>query len=135
MGTSTVPGRAMSCTLGCFLRSNLRCGGRSYSQPPLPFLRAMADCITIDSLTTAVDWFVSFTLHKLITCSYNCVIEKGFSEGEKRNFPILTVGVKYRKGTILNIKLVKPEMFVFLFFKSSQTLTAREERTGLISPN
>ncbi len=31
--------------------------------------------------------------------SYNCMIEKGFSEGEKRDFPILTVRVKYQKGT------------------------------------
>ncbi len=35
--------------------------------------------------------FVSFTLHEPITRSYNCVIEKGFSEGEKRDFPVLTV--------------------------------------------
>ncbi len=46
-----------------------------------------------------MDWFVSFTLHEPITCSYNCVIEKGFSEGEKNDFPIITVRVKYRKGT------------------------------------
>ncbi len=44
------------------------------------FWRAMAGCIA-----TAVHWFVFFTLHEPITCSYNCVIEKGFSF-----FPILT---------------------------------------------
>ncbi len=68
MGTSTVPGHAMSCTLDCFL-------------------------------ATAVDWFLSFTLHEPITCSCNCVIEKGFSEGEKRDFPILTVLVPISQGT------------------------------------
>ncbi len=57
---------------------------------PLPFWRAMAGCIAIGSLATTVDWFVSFTLHKPIKCSYKCVIEKGFSEEEKRDFPILT---------------------------------------------
>ncbi len=49
----------------------------------------MAGGIAIDLLTTATDWIISFTLHKPITCSYNCVIEKLFSEGEKRYFPIL----------------------------------------------
>ncbi len=57
---------------------------------PLPFWRAMAGCIAIGSLATTVDWFVSFTLHEPIKCSYKCVIEKGFSEEEKRGFPILT---------------------------------------------
>ncbi len=74
-------------------------GGELYSQKSLPFWQAMAGCIAIGSIATAVDWLVSFTLHEPITCSYNCVIEKGFSEGEKRDFPILTVRVKYRKGT------------------------------------
>ncbi len=50
----------------------------------------MAGCIAIGSLATTVDWFVSFTLHEPIKCSYKCVIEKGFSEEEKRDFPILT---------------------------------------------
>ncbi len=53
----------------------------------------MAGCI--DSLTTAVDWLVSFTLHEPITCR---VSEKGFSEGEKRDFPILTVLVPISQG-------------------------------------
>ncbi len=44
----------------------------------------MTGCIAIGSLATAVDWFVSFSLHEPITCSYNCVIEKSFSEEEKR---------------------------------------------------
>ncbi len=35
----------------------------------------------VGSLATAVDSFVSFTLHEPIMCSYNCVIKKGFSEG------------------------------------------------------
>ncbi len=67
-----------------------------YSQTPLPFWRAIVGCIAIGSLATAVDWFVSFTLHESIftlhesiTCSYNCVIEKGFSEEEKIDFPYL----------------------------------------------
>ncbi len=38
-------------------------GGELYSQSPLPFLRAMAGCIAIGSLATAMDWFVSFTLY------------------------------------------------------------------------
>ncbi len=66
----------------------------------------MAGCIAIGSLATAVVWFVSFTLHEPITCSYNCVIEKGFSEGEKRDFPILTVLVPISQGT---------EIFFFTF--------------------
>ncbi len=49
----------------------------------------MVGCIAIGSLATAVEWFVSFTLHKPIMCSYNCVIEKDFSEEEKRDFPLL----------------------------------------------
>ncbi len=61
-----------------------------FRQPCLPGIAWIA-CIAIGSLATAVDWFVSFTLHEPITCSYNCVIEKGFSEGEKKDFPILTV--------------------------------------------
>ncbi len=64
-------------------------GSGLYSQSPLLFCRAMAGCISIGSLTTTADWFISFTLHEPITFSYN-VIEKGFSEGEKRDFPILT---------------------------------------------
>ncbi len=66
-------------------------GSGSYSQTSLPFWRDMTGCIAIGSLATAVDWLVSFTLHEPITCSYICVIEKGFSEGEKRDFSILTV--------------------------------------------
>ncbi len=65
-------------------RRNLRCG--LYSQTPLPFWRAMAGCIAIGSLATALDWFVSFTLNEPITCSYNCVIEKGFSWRGKKVF-------------------------------------------------
>ncbi len=42
-----------------------------YSQTSLPFWWAMVGCIAIGSLATAVDWFVSFTLHEPITCSYN----------------------------------------------------------------
>ncbi len=48
--------------------------------------------IAIGLLATAVDavdWLIFFTLHEPITCSYNCMIEKGFSEEEKRDFPIL----------------------------------------------
>ncbi len=62
-----------------------------YSQTSLPFWWVMAGCIAIGSLATTVDWFVSFTLHKPIMCCYNCVIEKGISEEEKRGFPILTI--------------------------------------------
>ncbi len=57
---------------------------------PSHFGRLWSGCIAIGSLATTVDWFGSFTLYEPITCSYNCVIEKGFSEGEKRDFPILT---------------------------------------------
>ncbi len=74
-------------------------GGELYNQMLLPFWLAMAGCIAIGSLATAVDWFVSLTLHKPFTCSYNCMIEKGFSEGEKRDFPILTVLIPISQGT------------------------------------
>ncbi len=74
-------------------------GGKLYSQTSLPFWRAMVGCIAIGSLATAMDWFVSFTLHEPIMGSHNCVIEKGFSEGEKRDFPILTVIVPISQGT------------------------------------
>ncbi len=80
-------------------------GGEIYSQTSLPFWEDMAVCIAIGSLATAEDWLVSFTLHEPITCSYNCMIEKGFSEGEKKGFPILTVRVKYRKGTKMLLTL------------------------------
>ncbi len=58
-------------------------------EPPVQAVQSHI-CIAIGSLATAADWFISFTLHEPITCSYNCVIEKGFIEGEKRDFPILT---------------------------------------------
>ncbi len=74
-------------------------GSELYSQMPLPFWRATAGCIAKGSLATTVDWLVSFPLHEPITCSYNCMIEKGFSEGEKSNFPILTVLVSISQGT------------------------------------
>ncbi len=61
-----------------------------YSQMTLSFWWAMAGCIAIASLATTVDWFASFTLQETTTCSYNCVIEKGFIEEEKSFFPILT---------------------------------------------
>ncbi len=81
-----VPGRAMSCTLGCFLRINLRCGGKQrIISPDVPPILA-----SNGSLATAVHWFVSFTLHEPITCNYNCVIEKGFSWRGKKGFSILT---------------------------------------------
>ncbi len=57
-----------------------------YRQTPLPFWRAMEGCIAIGSLATAVHWFVSVTLHEPITCSYNCVIEIGFSWRGKKVF-------------------------------------------------
>ncbi len=88
-------------------------GGELYSQPPLPFWQAMAGCIAIGSLTTAVDWFVSFTLHEPITRSYNCVIEKGFSEGEKRDFPILTVLLPISQGTKVT-KVTEYDTFRYL---------------------
>ncbi len=50
-------------------------------------------CIAIDSLSTAVHWFVSFTLHEPIACSYNCVIEKGFSWREKKYFSYTNVDI------------------------------------------
>ncbi len=74
-------------------------GGELYNQMPLPFWRTMAGCIAIGSVATTMDLFVSFTLHEPIACSYNCVIEKGFSEEEKMNFPILTVLVSISQGT------------------------------------
>ncbi len=84
-------------------------GGELYSQTPLPFWWAMAASIAIGSLVTAVDWFISFTLHEPITCSHDCVIEKGFSEGEKRDFPIHTVLVPISQGT----KVMKVTDYVF----------------------
>ncbi len=80
-----------------------------YSQTPSNFKRAMAGCIAIVSLATAVDWLVSFTFHEPITCSYNCVIEKGFSEGEKGIFPYLrryldTVLIPISQGTEVTIE-------------------------------
>ncbi len=45
--------------------------------------------------TSAMDWFVSFTLHESITCSYYWVIEKGFSKGEKGIFPYLQYSFPY----------------------------------------
>ncbi len=77
-------------------KSEMRWQAASYSQMPLPFWRATPPPWI---------WLVSFTLHEPIRCSYNCVIEKGFSEGEKRDFPILTVRVKYRKGTLYTVHL------------------------------
>ncbi len=61
-----------------------------YSQTPHPFWWVMAGCIAIGSLATTVDWLVSFTLHEPITCSSNCVIEKGFSWRWIFFSPILT---------------------------------------------
>ncbi len=52
-------------------------GSWLYSQMPLPFWQAMAGCIAIGSFATA---------HKPITCSYNCVIEIGFSWRGKNIF-------------------------------------------------
>ncbi len=69
-------------------------GSCLYSQTPLQFWRVMAGCIAIGLLATAVHWFVFFILHEPIMCSYNCMIEIGFSWREKkkshtkRRFPI-----------------------------------------------
>ncbi len=62
-------------------RRNLRCSGRGadYIARPLPFWRAMAGCIAIGSLATAVHWLIFLILQEPITCSYNCMIEIGFS--------------------------------------------------------
>ncbi len=54
-------------------------GNWLYSQVPLPFWRAMAGCIAIGSLATAVHWLIFLILQEPITCSYNCMIEIGFS--------------------------------------------------------
>ncbi len=45
--------------------------------------------------------FVSFTLHKPFTCCYNCVIEKGFSKGEKGIFPCLQYSFPYLRESRL----------------------------------
>ncbi len=58
-------------------------------------------------------WFVSFTLHEPIMCSYNCVIEKGFSEGEERDFPILTVLAPISQGT----EVTKVTEYIFILIK------------------
>ncbi len=68
-------------------------GSGFYSQTPLPFWRAMAACIAIGSLATAVHWFVYFTLHKPITCSFNCVIEISFSWKGKKSFSHTNVDI------------------------------------------
>ncbi len=49
------------------------------NQTPLPFWQAMAGCIAIGSLTTAMHWLVFLFYKKTITCSCNCVIQIGFS--------------------------------------------------------
>ncbi len=62
-------------------------GSWLYSQTPLLFWRAMAGCTAIGSLATVMHWFVFLILHEPITCSYNCVIEIGFSWRGKKGFP------------------------------------------------
>ncbi len=64
-------------------------GSGLYNQTSLPFWRAMTGCISIGSLATIVDWLFLSPYNEPITCSYNYVIEKGLSEGEKRDFPLL----------------------------------------------
>ncbi len=44
-------------------------------------------------------------------CSYNCVIEKGFSVEEKGDFPILTVLVPISQGT--NVTIVTEYVLFF----------------------
>ncbi len=53
--------------------------------------------IYIERSASPPPWIGSFffTLHGPITCIYNCVIEKGFSEGEKMNFPYLQYSFPY----------------------------------------
>ncbi len=59
-----------------------------YSQTPLPFWRAMADCIAIGSLATAVDWFVYTNQSRAVITAW---LKKASVEEEKCFFfPILT---------------------------------------------
>ncbi len=84
--------------------SELRQSSWLYSQTPLLFWRAMAVCIAIGLRTTNVHWLIFLSYTNQTTCSYNCVIEIGFSWKEKKFFShtaskFNAVRVKYRKGT------------------------------------
>ncbi len=54
--------------------------------------------------TSKVMWIGSFL--SSYTCRYNCVIEKGFSEGEKRDFPILTSKSRHSTSEISKENLI-----------------------------